>query len=176
MKSKAITVLATMLLATAAVAQSPTASTTPGAVPHVNVSTAEFVKKVAISDMFEIQSSRLALTKQPDTDTKPFAERMVQDHQETSTELKQLVQSGKLNEQLPTELDAEHKRKLDDLAKLSGREFDTAYDRAQMEAHREAVALFESYAQTGDNPDLKQWAAKTLPHLKAHLTMADQLQ
>jgi putative membrane protein len=80
-----------------------------------------------------------------------------------------------VKEQLPTELDAEHKRKLDDLAKLSGREFDTAYDRAQMEAHREAVALFESYAQTGDNPDLKQWAAKTLPHLKAHLTMADQL-
>ena len=63
MKSKAMTVLATMLLATAAVAQSPTASTTPGAVPHVNVSTAEFVKKVAISDMFEIESSRLALTK-----------------------------------------------------------------------------------------------------------------
>ena len=176
MKSKAMTVLATMLLATAAVAQSPTASTTPGAVPHVNVSTTEFVKKVAISDMFEIESSRLALNKQPDADSKPFAERMVQDHQQTTVELKELVQSGKVKEQLPTELDAEHKRKIDELGKLTGREFDMAYDRAQMEAHREAVALFENYAQTGDNPDLKQWAAKTLPHLKAHLTMASQLQ
>ena len=101
---------------------------------------------------------------------------MVQDHQQTTMELKELVQSGKVKEQLPTELDAEHKRKIDELGKLTGREFDTAYDRAQMEAHREAVALFESYAQTGDNPDLKQWAAKMLPHLKAHLTMASQLQ
>jgi putative membrane protein len=83
------------LLSTAALAQSPTATTTPGAVPHANISTPDFVKKVAISDMFEIESSRLALTKQRDTDTKPFAERMVQDHQETSTELKQLVQSAR---------------------------------------------------------------------------------
>jgi putative membrane protein len=41
----------------------------------------EFVNKVAVSDMFEIQSSQLALTeKQPDKDTKPFAQRMVKDH------------------------------------------------------------------------------------------------
>jgi putative membrane protein len=176
MKSQWMALAASILLSTAAAAQSPTASSTPGAVPRANVSTPEFVKKVAISDMFEIESSRLALTKQPDADTKPFAERMVQDHQETTAELKQLVQAGKVKEQLPTELDAEHKRKLDELGRLSGRDFDTAYDRAQQEAHREAVALFESYAQTGDNPDLKQWAAKTLSHLKAHLTMADQLQ
>ena len=40
----------------------------------------EFVNKVAISDIFEIQSSQLALSKQADSDTKPFAEKMVQDH------------------------------------------------------------------------------------------------
>ena len=34
----------------------------------------DFVTKVAISDMFEIQSSKLALSKQADTDTTPFAE------------------------------------------------------------------------------------------------------
>jgi hypothetical protein len=36
------------------------------------------MNKVAISDMFEIQSSQLALAKQADADTKPFAEKMVQ--------------------------------------------------------------------------------------------------
>ena len=40
----------------------------------------DFVNKVALSDMFEIQSSQLALTKQPDADTKPFAEKMISDH------------------------------------------------------------------------------------------------
>jgi putative membrane protein len=41
------------------------------------VSTEDFVKKVAISDMAEIQSSQLALSRNPDADTKPFAEKMV---------------------------------------------------------------------------------------------------
>jgi predicted outer membrane protein len=39
----------------------------------------DFVNKVAISDMFEIQSSQLALSKQADEDTKPFAQKMVQE-------------------------------------------------------------------------------------------------
>ena len=141
-----------------------------------NVSTAEFVRKVAISDMFEIQSSQMALQKDPDADTKPFAEKMVKDHEETTKELKELVQSGKVKEQLPTALDDEHKRKLDDLAKLSGKEFDSRYDETQKQAHQEAVTLFQAYAQNGDNSDLKQWAAKTLPHLKEHLSMAEKLK
>ena len=41
----------------------------------------DFVNKVAISDMFQIQSSQMALSKQADADTKPFAEKMVQNHQ-----------------------------------------------------------------------------------------------
>jgi putative membrane protein len=63
---------------------------------QTRVSTEDFVKKVAISDMMEIQSSQLALSKNPDADTKPFAEKMVKDHQQTSTELKGLVSGGKV--------------------------------------------------------------------------------
>jgi putative membrane protein len=68
------------LFASVAFAQTPPAAGTP--------STQDFVNKVAISDMFEVQSSQLALAKQADADTKPFAEKMVQDHQKTSSELK----------------------------------------------------------------------------------------
>ncbi len=52
------------------------------------------VTKVAISDMMEIQSSQLALARQADEDTKPFAEQMVKGHQQTSKELKALVDGG----------------------------------------------------------------------------------
>jgi putative membrane protein len=139
------------------------------------ISTEEFAKKVAISDMMEIQSSELALSRQPDADTKPFAEKMVKDHQETSKELKGLVGSGKVKVALPTALDAEHQKKLDELKSKSGKEFDRAYDQMQLQAHEEAVALFEQYSQGGENRDLKDWAAKTLPHLKEHLAMAKKL-
>jgi putative membrane protein len=53
------------------------------------------MNKVAVSDMFEIQSSQIALAKQADADTKPFAEKMIQDHQKTSSELKALVEGGR---------------------------------------------------------------------------------
>jgi putative membrane protein len=76
---------------------------------------------------------------------------------------------------LPTGLDAAHQRKLDDLKAKSGKEFDRAYDQMQLQAHEEAVALFSDYAGNGDNPDLKAWAAKTLPRLREHLEMAKKL-
>jgi putative membrane protein len=142
---------------------------------QVRASTEEFVKKVAISDMMEVQSSQLALSRTPDADTKPFAEKMVKDHQQTSAELKGLVDAGKVKAIIPNALDAEHQKMLDDLKSKSGKDFDRAYDRMQVEAHEQAVALFEQYARDGDNPDLKSWAMKTLPHLQEHLAMAKRL-
>ena len=147
----------------------------PGMAQTKAPATQEFVTKVAISDMMEIQSSELALARQPDADTKPFAEKMVKDHQQTSKELKALVDGGKVKAMLPTALDAEHQKKFDELKAKTGKDFDRAYDQMQMQAHEDAVKLFEAYAGSGDNPDLKAWAAKTLPHLKEHLAMAKKL-
>jgi len=134
----------------------------------------EFVNKVAQSDMLEIQASQF-VAPNADADTKPFADRMIRDHTETSNELRQLVQSGKVQAELPSTLDPEHQKKLDDLKKLGGRELDRQYDHMQLQAHQEAIDLFSRYAQDGDNNDLKVWAAKTLPHLREHLTMAQKL-
>jgi putative membrane protein len=138
-------------------------------------STADFVQKVAMSDMLEIQSSKLVQPK-ADRDTKPFAARMIKDHTKTSTELKRLVQSGKVEAELPTKLAEEHHSKLDELKNLGGKELDKAYDNMQVQAHQEAVELFTQYSQNGDNEDLKKWAAKTLPALKQHLRMAEKLK
>jgi putative membrane protein len=35
--------------------------------------------------------------------------------------------------------------------------------------------MFERYGKDGDDADLKAFANKTLPHLKQHLTMAEDL-
>jgi putative membrane protein len=157
------------LLASVALAQTPPAAT--GA-----PSAQDFVNKVAISDMFEIQSSQVALSKQPDADTKPFAEKMVKDHQKTSSELQALVGQGMLKLTLPKAMDAEHQKMLNDLTAKNGKDFDQSYDQIQVKAHRDAVAMFESYARGGDDAELKSWASKTLPDLKEHLAMAEKLK
>ena len=169
------------LIATAAFAQSPSPrapQSSPAATGELQPapSAQDFVDKVAISDMFEIQSSQLALSKQPDKDTKPFAQRMVTDHQKTSKELKSLVDRGKVKATLPSALDSEHQQMLDDLKAQSGKDFDQSYDQIQVKAHEDAVALFTAYAKSGDDPELKKWAAKTLPNLERHLTMAQKLK
>ena len=81
----------------------------------------DFVNKVAISDMFEIQSSQLALSKQADEDTKPFAQKMVQDHQKTSSELKAVVEGSMVKLTLPPTMDSEHQRMLNDLQAKDGK-------------------------------------------------------
>jgi len=74
MKSTLILAIGCGLFASVAFAQ-----TQPGATGAPSAQ--DFVNKVAVSDMFEIQSSQMALAKQADADTKPLAEKMIQDHQ-----------------------------------------------------------------------------------------------
>jgi putative membrane protein len=169
MRKTIVAAAACVLLAAPAIAQNAGA-------PASGMPAAEFVNKVAVGDMFEVQSSELALQKKPDRDTKPFARQMVHDHTQTSKQLKALIDKGKVQATVPTSLDPEHQAMLDKLKGLSGKEFDTAYDQMQKQGHVEAVALFQAYAKSGDNRDLKKWAAKTLPHLKIHLGMAEKLK
>ncbi len=137
--------------------------------------TRDFVMLAAQSDMLEIETSKLALAKSDNPKTKQFAEKMIKDHTETSTELKALVDGGKVQATLPANFDRSHKEKLDKLAKLSGNEFTKEYADFQVSAHKDAVSLFERYGKEGDDAALKAFAGKTLPHLQMHLKMAEDL-
>jgi len=137
--------------------------------------TQDFVAAAAQSDMLEIASSKLALARSDSEKSKQFAEQMIKDHTETSTELKGLVAGGKTKVDLPAALDKTHQDKLDRLSKLAGKEFTKEYDDMQVAAHKDAVSLFERYSKGGDNADLKAFAGKTLPHLQHHLMMAQDL-
>jgi putative membrane protein len=136
-------------------------------------STADFVTIAAVSDMFEIESSKLAQQK-GDANSKAFAAKMVADHSKTSAQLKSLAANAKV--ELPKGLDSSHQGKIDKLNSLNGAEFDDEYDSMQVAAHKDAVSLFERYAKNGDHAGLKAFAAKTLPHLQQHLKMAQELK
>jgi putative membrane protein len=182
--------MARLFLATSAVllaALTPVASLTPAfaqSLPEktgvnsalgVAPKTADFVTQAAQSDMLEIASGKLALTKSDSEKTKQFAQQMIKDHTETSNGLKALVTGGKTNVTLPAAMDRTHQDKLDRLSKLNGREFTKEYDDMQVAAHKDAVSLFERYGKGGDNADLKAFASKTLPNLQHHLMMAQDL-
>jgi putative membrane protein len=163
-----------LILSSPALAQSAAEKTGVNSALGVSPTTADFVKEVAVSDMFEIASSRLAQDK-GNAAEKSFASQMVADHTKTSTELKGLISSVKVKAEVPTALDSSHQSKLDKLKGESGKDFSSDFDSMQVTAHKDAVSLFERYAKGGDNPELKPWAAKTLPTLRHHLEMAQNL-
>jgi putative membrane protein len=163
-----------ILVASPAFAQSAAEKTGVNSALGISPTTQDFVKEVAMSDMLEIESGKLAQQHGP-ADIKAFAGRMVTDHTKTSTELKGLVSSGAVKAQLPTALDSKAQGKIDDLRKAKADDFADDYADMQVSAHKDAVSLFERYAEGGDNAKLKDWAGKTLPTLKHHLEMAQEL-
>jgi len=166
--------LALVLLATPALAQSVGEKTGVNSALGVSPTTADFVKEAATSDMFEIQSSQLAQERGNATE-KTFAATMIKDHTKTSDELKSMVSGGEVKAELPTALDSSKQSELDKLKSLKGADFSSRYDQDQLSGHKDAVSLFERYAKGGDNPQLKDWAGKTLPTLRHHLEMAQDL-
>ena len=169
-------ILALFLSAAVTQANAQSASEQAGANSALGIppKTEDFVLLAAHGDLFEIESSRLAVERS-DGPVKAFAEKMVQDHEKTSAELKQMLQSAKLDVALPAAVSDDHKEDLEELQKLQGAEFTEEYVDDQVDAHEDAVDLFQRYGKEGDNPELREWAAKTAPHLEHHLEMAREL-
>jgi len=141
----------------------------------ISPSTKDFVTEATIGNLFEIQSSQLALEK-GDTQAKAFAQHMISDHQKAATAMKAAVEKAKVDVPVPTALDSAHQSMLDKLKGLQGADFAKQYDSDQVSAHKEAVSLFERYAKGGDNATLKSFASDTLPEFQDHLKMAENLK
>jgi putative membrane protein len=130
-----------------------------------------FVKKAAQGGLAEVELGKLASDKASNQQVKDFGKKMVDDHGKANDELKSLAQSKNIT--LPTDLSAQDKALRDRLAKLSGAAFDRAYMQAMLKDHRTDVSEFRTESKkAGADPDVKQWAAKTLPTLESHLKMA----
>jgi len=189
-KSMIVAVMAAALAATPSFAQTPASGAAKPAdqtrstaaagksdktdKTHGALTTAQgFLKKVAEGGMAEVQVSQLAATKASRADVKAFAEKLVADHTKANDEVKALAARKSID--LPTTLDARHKATHDKLAALSGAAFDRAYLDAMMADHRADVAEFKRQSTMNQDPDVKAWAAKTLPTLEEHLKQVQAL-
>jgi putative membrane protein len=128
----------------------------------------EFIRKAAVGGIFEIRSSSLAIERTNNADISRFAQRMHSEHRDANQALKMTTRAAAPDVELPATLDPAHRAIIDDLKSKTGEDFDAAYVHAQSNAHFEAVALFTDYANNGDDPKLRAFAADTLPKLQAH--------
>jgi putative membrane protein len=123
--------------------------------------------------MAEVQLGQLAQQQALSDQVKQFAQRMVADHGKANDELGQLA--GAKGVQVPAEPGRDQRKAMDKLRKLSGAEFDRGYMKHMVEDHKKDVSDFRKQARTGNDAELKAFAAKHLPTLEEHLRMAQKL-
>jgi putative membrane protein len=174
---KKIAVLAAcagMVLAGSALAETIGEKTGINSALGISPTTKDFVDEAAKSDMFEIESSKMAVDKSDDQATKDFANQMITDHTKTSEELKAAV-AGDTNITIPSAMDSSQDKMIEELKGLNGADFTKKYHDMQAEGHEDAVSLFERYAKGGENEALKNFASTALPALQHHLQLAQAL-
>jgi putative membrane protein len=132
-----------------------------------------YVSNAAMGDMFEIQSSQLAVQKAQTASVKSFAQMMIDGHTATSAKLKPIAQQAGVAP--PAMLDAKHQAMISSLQAASATEFEKRYIEQQTTAHQEALALHQGYASKGDNAALRAFASQTAPIVEQHLAQLRKL-
>jgi putative membrane protein len=105
-------------------------------------------------NLAEISVGQLAQEKGGSDEVKSFGKMLVDDHTASNSKAIALAESNGVTP--PTEPKPDDKNKHDELAKLSGREFDRALAKAMTEGHEEAISKFEA-ASKGDD-DIAKFA------------------
>jgi putative membrane protein len=135
---------------------------------------ASFIKTAAASDLYETESSKLALDKSKNKDVRDFAQMMITDHAKTTKGVKDAAAKAKLTVPPPA-LSPDQQQMIDALKPLSGDEFDKTYLQQQLPAHQQALALMQNYAESGDTPALQDAAKTAIPIVQKHLARLQEL-
>jgi putative membrane protein len=133
----------------------------------------EFAQKASAAGLAEMNLGNLAAQLSSNPAVQRFAQRLAQDHQQANQQLIQIANRAGLK--LAETMDKKHQDLRTRLTKAQGAQFDRLFMRQMVQDHEEAVKLFEREAKDGKDAGLKQFAANTLPALKAHLKMAKEI-
>lgn len=151
----------------AAIAQTPP----PPPPPEAKTTAAAYVDAAGKSDMYEMESSKIALKKSKSPAIKSFANMMIKDHTKTTKATMAAARTAGMNPPPPAP-DAGITASLTELQNASDADFDRIYLAQQLPAHQAALDLHQSYAANGDQPALKASAKSAVPIVQRHIDMA----
>ena len=151
---------------------SSTAPTPPP--PALSAGDTAFINTVSQADTEEINAAQLAETNSHSARVKSYAQQMVSDHTAANQKLNSIAQSKGVTP--TTTPDDAHQQMMTQLQGEHGRAFDRAYIQGQIQDHQMVIQVLQNEAQTGTDPELKEFASTTLPVIQHHLQMAEALQ
>jgi len=140
----------------------------------VEVNDSDFAVEAADAGLAEIALGKLALERASDPRIKEFAKTMVDQHNRANDEL--MMIATKKNLTLPPVPSADHAENVKELQNKSGTDFDKEYIDRMVKDHDKVVSMFEDAAEKASDPDIRDFAMKTLPTLKDHQETAKELR
>jgi putative membrane protein len=122
-----------------------------------------FIQKAASGGQQEIENGKIAEKQGKSADVKRIGARMVADHTKANKELTELANRKGVT------FDTRGVK----AQNIGVADFDRQYLKLLEIVHKNDIAEFQAQAKSGDDRDLKAWAAKTLPTLQQHLAMVE---
>jgi putative membrane protein len=159
------------LTSAAAMAQTPP----PPPPPEAKTSAMPYVMAAGMSDLYEINSSQIALQKSQRADVRKFANMLIKHHQKTTAATMKAAARANVTAPPPA-LDAGATQSINELQTASAGDFDRIYLAQQGPAHQAALDLHQSYSSGGDQAPLRTSARSAVPVVRQHLAAVTKLQ
>ena len=135
---------------------------------------AQFVSSASSGGTAEVRLGELAQQRGSNQTVKDFGKRMVADHTEANKKLQMVAGNESMN--ISNDLNQEDRATYSKLRHLSGAAFDQAYAADMVKDHRKDIVDFEKEAKYGKDAAVRQFAEETLPTLKHHLQLAEEME
>lgn len=134
-----------------------------------------FTAMAGASDLYEIQSSQIALQKSQNADVRRMAQMMIDHHTQTTQTLTAAAQAAGMTPP-PPQLTPMQQQMVAELQTADTAGFDRLYVGQQVQAHQMALNLHGTYAQRGDTPQLRTAAQGAVPIVTGHLQEFQRMQ
>lgn len=132
-----------------------------------------FMEVATMSNLTEINTSRLALQKSTNARVRAYAQEMITHHTQAQAELNALAAAKGVK--LTDKPGADQRLQYNRLTTLSGAAFDAAYKNVQVGGHQMTLDLIETYRTVAKDQQAAAYAAKTQPVVARHLAEAKTL-
>ncbi len=126
-----------------------------------------YANMATIGNLYEIEAANVAWERSKSEEVKAFAKMLIADHTAANAKLDVIVSQA--DGSVPSSLDDEHQKMIDDLKAADDAAFDGVFVKQQKEAHEKALAMHEAYASKGDDAALKDFATESVKTVQAHL-------
>jgi putative membrane protein len=153
-----------------------TAQPAAARLPWAATSSLDFVQAVANADNYRAAAGGLAMKKSPSPELRAFGRALWLDSIEDTRNLQWVLDQIDPPPFLPTTVSPPYLFVIDELLPVTGDEFDRRFIAQQVASLNQALALAQAYARFGDDSELKAYAARSVPRIKARLQQIRQIE